>query len=262
MDATISKNGTEEFSISIEKYGYKLDSQKLEQDIKTRLDNIEQEQNLVVQANLNKVNPKVKESDLKSIKTIISSFTTNFKTSNENRSTNIAVASNTISGKLLMPGDTFSFNDVVGERSVDRGYKMSKGIVNGKLVDDIGGGVCQVSTTLYNAVLRANIPSEERYHHSLPSSYIGLGMDATVAYGLLDYKFKNTLQYPIYIESVIQNKNITFNIYSNSSLNDKKYDVVNEIVGDKVKVFKIAYENGKQVSKELLYTDKMTKNNG
>ncbi|MEA5009915.1 VanW family protein [Clostridium tyrobutyricum] len=262
VDASISKSSSGDFIIKAEEYGYQLDSKKLEEDIKTKLDNIEQEQNLVVQANLKQIDPKVKEIDLKNINSKISSFTTSFKSSDENRSTNISVASNAINGKLLMPGDIFSFNDIVGERSTDRGYKVSKGIVNGKLVDDVGGGVCQVSTTLYNAAIRANMPSVQRYQHSLRSTYVELGMDATVAYGVLDYKFKNTLQYPVYIESVIQNKNITFNIYSNSSFNDRKYDLINEVAGDKVKVFKVTYENGKQVSKELLYTDKIKKVNG
>lgn len=262
IDASIRKNDSDGFIINKEKYGYELDSQKLLQDIKVKLDNIEQEQDLLVQADLKRINPRVKESDLNQIDYKISSFTTNFKSSNENRSTNIRVASDSINGKLLMPGDSFSFNDVVGERSAERGYKMAKVILNGKFVEDLGGGVCQVSTTLYNAVLRANIPSVQRTRHSLPSTYVGLGMDATVAYGLLDYKFKNTLSYPIYIESLIKDKNITFNVYANSSLSSKKYDIVNEVAGDKVKVFKLTYEGEKLVSRELLYTDKITRTNG
>ncbi|QAA32795.1 VanW family protein [Clostridium manihotivorum] len=262
VDATIRKNDADGFIINKEKYGYELDSQKLKQDIKVKLDNIEQEQNLLVQADLKRIDPSIKESDLNQIDYKISSFTTNFKSSNENRSTNISVASHAIDGRLLMPGDSFSFNDVVGERSAERGYKMAKVILNGKFVEDLGGGVCQVSTTLYNAVLRANIPSVQRTRHSLPSTYVGLGMDATVAYGLLDYKFKNTLSYPIYIESMIKDKNITFNVYANSSLSSKKYDIVNEVEGDKVKVFKLTYEGEKLVSRDLLYTDKITKTNG
>lgn len=262
INAAIAKDYSGKLVISNEDYGYKVDSRKLMQDIKSKLDNIEQKQNLLVQANLKKVEPRIKASDLKNIDSKISSFTTSFMSSNENRSANINIAANAISGKVLMPGDIFSFNDVVGERSAEKGYKMAKVIANDKLVDDLGGGVCQVSTTLYNAVLKANIASVERYHHSLPSTYVGLGMDATVAYGLLDYKFKNTLPYPIYIESALNNKNITFNIYSNNSLNNKKYDIVNELVGNKVSVFKVTYEQGKIVSRDLLYIDKATEDKG
>lgn len=257
VNAAISKNSSGGFTISKEKYGYAINSEKLKEDIKNKIDNIEKEENFLVQAEIQKIDPKIKEENLKSINAKVSTFTTDFKTSNDNRTINVSLASNAINGKILMPGDTFSFNDVVGERSAERGYKTATVIIDNKFVDDLGGGVCQVSTTLYNAVLRANIPSVERIHHSLPSTYVGLGLDATVAYGLLDYKFKNTLSYPIYIESVIENKNITFNIYSNSTLNSKTYDIVNEVVGDKSKVFKITYENGNQVSKNLLYTDKI-----
>ena len=157
-----------------------------------------------------------------------------------------------------MPGESFSFNNTVGESSTEKGYKMAPVIVGTKVELAFWGGICQVSTTLYNAILRANIPSTERYKHSLPSHYIGLGMDATVAYGLLDYKFKNTNSYPIYIESITQNKNVTFNIYSNSSLNNKKYDIVNEVAGKNVSVFKVTYENSKLLSKDLLYTDTLS----
>ena len=156
-----------------------------------------------------------------------------------------------------MPGDIFSFNDVVGDRSIERGYKTSKEIIGDKLVDGIGGGVCQVSTTLYNSILKTNLSSVERYPHTMNSSYIGSGLDATVAYGLLDYRFKNTYSYPIYIDIIIQNKNVTFSIYLNSILNNKKYEIVNEVVGKRVNVFRLTYENGNRLSKTLLYTDRL-----
>lgn len=262
INASLSKSMSTGFIINKEKFGYEVNVEKLKQDIRKKINNIEEEKDLVIKSELNKVEPKIKEKDLKSINSKISSFNTNFQTSNDNRSTNINIAANAISGKILLPGDTFSFNDVVGERSVERGYKTAKVIIDNKFTDDIGGGICQVSTTLYNAILRANIPSTERIHHSIPSTYVGLGLDATVAYGLLDYKFKNTLSYPLYIESVIENKNITFNVYSNSSLTNKKYDVVNEIAGNKVNVFKVTYEGKKLVSKDLIYTDKLEQNKG
>lgn len=257
-DASISKGTSGEFVIVQEKYGYKLNSQKLKEEIKAKIDNMEKDNNLLVIASLEKNDPKIKEEALKSINTKISSFTTSFKTSDANRSTNIAVASKAINGKLLMPGEVFSFNDVVGDRTAENGYRMAHVIVNKELVDGIGGGVCQVSTTLYNSALRAGLETVQRFHHSIPSSYVGLGLDATVAYGLLDYKFKNTLAYPIYIETVVKNKNLTVNVYSNSSLQSKSYNVVNEVGGEKVKVYRITYEQGKFVSKELLTTDKLS----
>ncbi|MGH4124561.1 MAG: VanW family protein [Clostridium sp.] len=257
-DAALVKNNSDQLIITKEEYGYTVDYAILKQAVVNKINNIEQEQTLVVQSELKKIEPNIKENDLKGINTIISTVTTDFVNSGENRSENIRVASKAIDGKILMPGDVFSFNDEVGERSIERGYKTAKGIIDNKIVDDIGGGVCQVSTTLYNAILRTKIASVERYPHTLRSSYIGQGLDATVAYGLLDYRFKNTYSYPIYIESIVQDKTVTFNVYSNSSLNNKKYEVVNEVVGDKVNVFRVTYENGKLLSKSLLYTDEIT----
>ena len=257
IDATIFRNDSGQLIVTKDEYGRSVDSDSLKQAIKNKVNNIEKEQNLVIQQTLKKIEPKIKEKALKGINTQISSVTTNFGSSNENRSENIRVSSNAINGKLLMPGDIFSFNDVVGARSIDRGYKTSKEIVGDKYVDGVGGGVCQVSTTLYNAILKANLASVERYPHSKKSSYIGAGLDATVAYELLDYRFKNTYSYPIYIESEVQNRNVTFSVYSNSILNKKTYDIVNEVVGNKVNVFRITYENGNQLSKTFLYADKL-----
>ena len=146
---------------------------------------------------------------------------------------------------------------MVGDRTVQNGFKTAKEIIGDKVVDGIGGGVCQASTTLYNAILRTDIISLERYQHSLKSSYIGAGLDATVAYGILDYRFKNTYTYPIYIESSAYNKNVTFSIYSNSSLKSKTYEILNEAVGKTIRVSRITYENNKFLSKVLLYTDKL-----
>ena len=257
-NATIIRNNSGQLIVTDAKYGLSVDSNSLKNAIINKVNNIEKDQDLVIQARLKKVEPKIKENDLKSINTQISSVTTNFGSSNENRSENIRVSSNAVNGNLLMPGNTFSFNDVVGARTIERGYKTAKEIVGDKVVDGIGGGVCQVSTTLYNAVLRTDLTSIERYRHTKRSSYIGSGLDATVVYGALDYRFKNTCSYPIYIESTINNKNVTFSIYSNAILNKKKYEIVNEVMGNKVNVFRITYENGNRLSKTLLYADPIT----
>jgi len=254
-NATIIRNNSGELIVTKESDGVSIDSVSLKQAIKTKINNIETEKDLLIQPQLVKVTPKIKEKDLVGINTRISSATTNFGSSSENRSTNIRVAAGSINGTIVMPGEIFSFNDVVGERSIANGYTIAKGIINNKVVDDIGGGVCQVSTTLYNSILRTNIVSVERYPHTMHSSYIGTGLDATVAYGLLDYRFKNTYTYPIYIESTVQNKNVTFAVYSNAVLNNKKYQIINNVVGNKVHVYRVTYQNGKQLSKVLLYTD-------
>ncbi|MBW9173525.1 VanW family protein [Clostridium estertheticum] len=159
VDATIVRNNLGELIVTKEEYGHSIDSTSLKKEIKTKVENIKQEQNLLIESKLINIEPKIKKNNLEGINTLISSSTTNFGNSNESRSENIRVASDSINGHIVMPGDLFSFNDVVGERSAKKGYKLAKGIVNDKVVDDLGGGVCQVSTTLYNAILRTNIAS-------------------------------------------------------------------------------------------------------
>jgi len=256
-NATLTKNSSGKFIVIKDKTGLSVDSEGITKAIKSKVNNIDKEENLVISSELKKVDPKIKASELTGVTTKISSVTTNFKNSNANRSENIRLSAAAINGTVIMPGEVFSFNDVVGDRTAQNGFKTAKEIIGDKVVDGIGGGVCQASTTLYNAILRTDIISLERYQHSLKSSYIGAGLDATVAYGILDYRFKNTYTYPIYIESSAYNKNITFSIYSNSSLKSKTYEILNEAVGKTIRVSRITYENNKFLSKVLLYTDKL-----
>ena len=135
---------------------------------------------------------------LSQINTCISSFSTSLGTSSITRISNIEVCAKAINGKILMPGEIFSFNEVVGKRTKERGYKEAPVIVNNKVESGLGGGICQVSSTLYNAVLIAGIHNIDRTHHSFPSEYVELGLDATVDWENIDFKFTNTLEYPIY----------------------------------------------------------------
>ncbi|WP_027623893.1 VanW family protein [Clostridium lundense] len=254
IDASIQKTNSGDFFVKGESYGQVIDDKNIKEQIQKSMD-IKGNGNIVVNSNIKEIKPHITGGQLGSINTIISTFATNFAGSNENRVTNITLAADAINGKVMMPGDTFSFNDVVGQRTAEKGYKPAKVIVGDKFVDDFGGGVCQVSSTLYNAIMRANIPYTERTRHTMMSTYVPMGMDATVDFGNIDYKFKNTLNYPIYIEAVVQNKNITFNVYSNKSLTNKTYDLVNEINGNKVKVYKVTLQNGKEIARQLVSTD-------
>lgn len=130
---------------------------------------------------------------------LLSTFITKYDVGNVNRSTNLVLASNKINGTVLMPGEEFSYNKVVGKRTVEAGYKDAAIFEGGKVVDGLGGGICQISSTLYNAVLYSNLEVTHRINHQFPTSYIGLGKDATVAYGSIDFKFKNNRKYPIKI---------------------------------------------------------------
>ena len=129
----------------------------------------------------------------------LATFTTRYDVSDVDRSTNLRLASEKINGTVLSPGETFSYNQTVGARTIAAGYKNAKVYESGKVVDGIGGGICQVSSTLYNAALLANLEIVERRNHQFVTSYVGAGRDATVVYGQTDFKFKNTRKYPIRI---------------------------------------------------------------
>ena len=130
---------------------------------------------------------------------LLSSFSTKYDASNKDRSTNLKLAMDKINGVVLMPGEEFSYNKVVGERTISAGYKEAKIYSNGKVIDGLGGGICQISTTLYDAVLYANLEVTSRRNHQFVTSYVKAGLDATVVYGSTDFKFKNSRSYPIKI---------------------------------------------------------------
>jgi len=145
----------------------------------------------------------------------IAQYTTRFDTGQEGRTYNIAVAAAALDGVLLAPGEDLSFNRVVGPRSTEAGYKSANVIINNELVPGLGGGVCQVSSTLYNAVLLANLQITERSNHTLPVSYVPLGQDATVVYGATDFRFTNNKENYLYIKSLVAGDTITFKIFGN-----------------------------------------------
>lgn len=114
---------------------------------------------------------------------------------------------------VLKPGEEFSFNQTVGPRTVEKGYQMAMIIEGDQFVPGLGGGVCQVSSTLYNAVRKANLRVIERAHHSLSVTYVPPGQDATVAYPVLDFKFKNDSEGYLLIRSTLDNNTVAFNIF-------------------------------------------------
>ncbi len=209
---------TGKFNISHETNGKKVEKDKLEKEILSKINgNIGEDNN--IDAPIQVLNPRIKGDMLKNVSTVIGSYSTNYGSiSSPERANNITLATKSINGKILMPGDIFSFNDVVGERTAKKGYQGATVIVGNKFESGIGGGVCQTSSTLYNAVFRAGIPALERSHHTMPVHYVPQGMDATVDYGNIDYKFKNIYSYPIYIQAYTAAGNVVFNLYSNSTI--------------------------------------------
>ena len=160
-------------------------------------------------------NPEItiKDLNINVFPDLLASFTTKYDASNISRSTNLKLAANKINGTILSPGETFSYNKVVGERTIAAGYKEAKIYSGGEVVDGLGGGICQISSTLYNAVVFANLDVVERHNHQFITSYIGAGRDATVVYGAKDFKFKNSRNYPIKISMSVSGGVASASVY-------------------------------------------------
>lgn len=172
--------------------------------------------------------PEMTESDIVSIglKELLADYATTFNADDDNRSTNIRVAANKINGYIIYPNQTFSFNDVVGPRDKEHGFKEALEIVGNEYVPGIGGGICQVSSTLYNAALLADLSIAERYNHSKPLGYVGLGRDATVAYGILDFKFTNNTAGPVMIISEIQDNKLRIGLFGTTKGSSETVKVI------------------------------------
>jgi vancomycin resistance protein YoaR len=216
------------------------------------------------------------------IKEKISSFTTSFSASNIPRSSNIRLATKMIDGIIIPPGETFSFNKVVGPRTRAKGFQEAGIYINGNLDQGLGGGICQVSTTLYNAVLLADLDIIERDNHSLTVHYVPLSRDAAVNYGSKDLKFKNNTKYHLYIHAKCSESTVTFSLFSTRGnrriellsktigridspieyLDDPQlysgYQYIQEKgrTGYESKLIRRIYENGKLVKEEIVSHDR------
>lgn len=150
---------------------------------------------------------------------IIGEFSTKYSAYEKNRTVNLTKAAQVLDQKIILPGNIFSFNDTVGERTLDKGYKNAKIIKEGRYIKDAGGGVCQVSSTLYNAVIMADLQIVERVPHQVPVTYVPLGQDATVYYPNVDLKFKNSTRSLIYIRTSVQSGVLTVQLYGKKTGN-------------------------------------------
>ena len=177
-----------------------------------------------------------------------------------NRTTNLILASQKVNGTVLMPGEVFSFNKVVGERTIAKGYKNAAIFVNGEVEDGLAGGICQVSSTLYDAVIAANLEITERYNHSKLTSYLPGGKDATVVWGRLDFQFKNNREYPVKIEMGVQNGVVMANIYGIKSNEEYEINIESQRVGVTgmytiYNAYKVYRQNGVEAKREFLSRD-------
>lgn len=161
------------------------------------------------------VEPTVTAERLQETHALLSEYTTSFAEKTlrkENRVHNIRLAAERINGVVVAPGETFSMNRTIGDRTKANGYRLAGAITNGMSVTEYGGGVCQVSTTLFNAVLMADLEIVERYHHSWPMTYAPIGRDATIATGMKDFRFRNTSSEPVTILAAVDEKAMTVTV--------------------------------------------------
>ncbi len=211
---------------------------------------------------------------------VLGQYTTNYNTGQVNRSINVELAAKHINGKVLLPDEVFSYNETVGPRTAERGFKAASVYVGSTVESGLGGGICQTCSTLYPAVLYADLEVVERSNHSLEVSYVPLGMDATVAWGSLDFKFKNSTTYPVKIQSSYGGGKVTISILGTKENKNKKVEIVTErtsyipfttkdvpdpalLPGERVEqnagfngstynTYKVYYENGVEVERKYI----------
>ena len=221
-DARIDKKG-EKIKLVAHEVGYSFDKE----DLRSILDKEEnQEEGKVIEYTLVVTNPKVMTKDIAwdMYEYQISSYTTNFPTTDYNRVNNLKIALEKLNGTVIMPEETFSYNAIVGSATAAQGFLPAATFVGGRVIKEVGGGICQTVSTLYNTALLANMEIVQRKAHSLPVGYVPPSRDATVYYPSIDFKFKNTREYPIKIITHF-NAAGSLNISLYGTKEDKEYEV-------------------------------------
>ena len=269
---------TGKFVFAGEENGFAIDQEKLINDITLAL--AAKEFDAKIEASGSTVAPEITAASAKEQYKTIASFTTN-TTANKNRNTNVRLAAEAINGTVIKPGHEFSFNGTVGQRTEAKGYKGAAAYNNGEVVQEIGGGVCQVSTTLYNAVFKAGLKISYRRSHTFEPNYVTPGRDATVSYEQPDFKFINTSSTAIGLRASYADQKMTVSVYGIPILEDGiTWDLESKKVedlgvpepeyvedqtlepgvekvtsrgssGSRWETYKVVYKDGKEISREL-----------
>lgn len=229
-------------SVSEGNNGLKVNINDSTKNVISMLEKGNNKANLVV----DKVSQNITKEQLSKVDALLGSYSTKFNSSIWGRSENIKLATDRTSDILLMPGETFSYNEHTGMRTKANGYKNAPVIVEGVVQEGIGGGVCQVSSTLYNAALYAGLEIVDIKNHSIPSTYVPKGRDATVTDSGIDFVFKNNLKHPIYIKNYVSSNIVTCMIYGNKS---DKQNIQIQTTTDKVSVAPIKEVNDPTILK-------------
>lgn len=190
--------------------------------------------------------PRGTEEELSVVRDLLGTFTTNYKSSSAGRAKNVENGASKIHGTILYPGDELSVYELVNPFTQENGYELAGSYLNGETVESFGGGICQVSTTLYNAALNAELEITQRYNHSMIVTYVNPSADAAIAGTYKDLRFRNSFDFPVYIEATWENRNITFNIYGKETRSaNRTVEYVSEVLS----------ENDPPTEYTLSYTD-------
>ncbi len=233
------------------KSGKEIDKNELVNTIISKVNSKEiTNSNISIQEEYKVKNTKIKDEQLEGVDYKISSATTYFGGTGYNRGLNIENATNKVDGTILMPNEEFSYEEAVSPVTLDNGDYLAPVIVNGTHAQAAGGGVCQLSTTIYNTQLTAGIEPIERHNHSKAIGYAKRGLDATLAEGYKNLRFKNPYDYPIYIDAYTIDGQLTVDFWSNKSVLDgKTYVPVSFINGNVANTYIYGYNN----KEELIY---------
>lgn len=278
------------FAFSDEQTGRRLDADALYETVIGQLD--AGAQGVTIPLPIERVDPAVTRAQLESNYGLVTSFTTK-TTENSNRNRNIQLAAEALNGQMLdANGGTISFNTCTGERTKEKGYKEAAAIAGGASVDEVGGGVCQVATTLFNALLRADCSIVKRYPHAWPANYVPRGEDATVDWPGVDLVMRNDSAAPLFIASWYENQRVTVEVYGLSLGEGVAIDLASETIyvdkvreedtvynynpnlkvgamnqikkaheGYRTQTYKIWYQDGQEVRREAFYTSDYRKIN-
>ena len=248
----------ENASISI---GSSIDVKKGEEGVKINRDEfrkaiydaIKPNVDVTVKVPIESVTPEITSDELSRIDGIIGTYRTNFSPNVEGRNENIRLAAQYMNNYLLMPGEVFSYNKVTRLKTVSNGYKNATVIVNGEIEEGLGGGVCQVSSTLYNSVLYSGLEIVQRRPHSIPSSYVNYGRDAVVSDNAIDFKFKNNYDFPVYLKTYVGSSSVTVTIYGNTG-SVPEIDIISNVVSVKPRAVKYIDDPNLEKGKEVVKT--------
>ena len=245
---TFDADGETMFEYTSEKTGRKADLDKLVRDVVRNVSGAQS----VISVSYETLYPETSEKDLRENTLLRGKFSTAFKRSSDARKSNVKLAAKKLNGATVNPGEIFSFNERIGARTVENGFLEAPVIVDGKFQGGVGGGVCQVSTTLYNAVLYADLTVIGVSRHSLPVKYVSASFDAMVS-SMTDFKFANDEKYPIYVKSYVKDDELFVEIYG-SPLN---YEVrlVSEITGSAPRDVKYIDDDTMSVGEELVLVE-------